>query len=206
LSQKPYLPLGSLREALYYPRQVEHAGTLMAPAGIEHQQQAALASSHHAPSNLDALMNAHDDDLSPEPEASALARPDHGTGAGDGRAIDVLGRVQLGHLADRLDQVGDWGRILSLGEQQRLAFGRLLLAEPQAAFLDEATSAMDEGLEDAMYRLVRERLPNTILLSVGHRSTLFAHHARQLILERAETGRWQIVATSHQLRYRQFIL
>src|SRR3546814_1319657 len=60
-------------------------------------------------------------------------------------------------------QVDDWGRILSLGEQQRLAFGRLLLAAPQAAFLDEATSAMDEGLEDAMYRLVREHLPDTVL-------------------------------------------
>src|SRR3546814_20895955 len=83
--------------------------------------------------------------------------------------------VQLGHLTARLDQVDDWGRILSLGEQQRLAFGRLLLAAPQAAFLDEATSAMDEGLEDAMYRLVREHLPDTVLLIVGHRRTLLTH-------------------------------
>ncbi|HEY9278742.1 MAG TPA: ABC transporter ATP-binding protein/permease, partial [Eoetvoesiella sp.] len=95
-----------------------------------------------------------------------------------------------GHLADRLDEVADWGRILSLGEQQRLAFGRLLLAQPDAAFLDEATSAMDEGLEDAMYRLVSEYLPQTILVSVGHRSTLLAHHPRQLTLK--GKGGWEL--------------
>lgn len=194
LSQKPYLPLGSLRDALYYPRQLPHADGLLAPAGIEHQQQAALASSRHAPSNLDVLMNAHDDDLAPKPEASALARPHHAADADDGRAIAVLGLVQLAHLADRLDQVADWGRILSLGEQQRLAFGRLLLAKPQAAFLDEATSAMDEGLEHAMYRLVRDQLPDTVLVSVGHRSTLFTHHARQLILKGDGLGGWEIAA------------
>src|SRR5690606_10773371 len=86
-------------------------------------------------------------------------------------------------LVDRLDQVADWGRILSLGEQQRLAFGRLLLSAPAAAFLGEATSAMDEGLEDAMYRLVREQLPHIRLVSVVHRSTLAKHHACQLIMK-----------------------
>jgi putative ATP-binding cassette transporter len=77
-----------------------------------------------------------------------------------------------------------------LGEQQRLAFGRLLLARPIAAFLDEATSAMDEGLEDAMYRLVRERFPHMPLVSVGHRSTLLAHHPRQLTLKLE--GAWEL--------------
>lgn len=140
LSQKPYLPQGSLRDALYYPR-----------------------------------------------PAQASTR--------DERVEDILAMVQLGHLAARLDQVDDWGRILSLGEQQRLAFGRLLLAAPRAAFLDEATSAMDEGLEDAMYRLVRRQLPDTVLLSVGHRSTLYAHHGRQLILKGDGTGAWELADT-----------
>jgi putative ATP-binding cassette transporter len=116
--------------------------------------------------------------------------------AANERAADVLRWIQLGHLVDHLDQVADWGRILSLGEQQRLAFGRLLLAAPQAAFLDEATSAMDEGLEDAMYRLVRERLPQTILVSVGHRSTLFRHHDRQLILKGDGSGAWMLEAAA----------
>src|SRR5690606_15334754 len=101
----------------------------------------------------------------------------------DTAAVDVLKQVQLGHLVGKLDEAADWARILSLGEQQRLAFGRLLLTRPLAAFLDEATSAMDEGLEDAMYRLVRERLPGTILVSVGHRGTLLSHHAQQLTLK-----------------------
>jgi putative ATP-binding cassette transporter len=108
----------------------------------------------------------------------------------DATARQVLRDIQLGHLSERLDESTDWGHILSLGEQQRLAFGRLLLAKPQAAFLDEATSAMDEGLEDAMYRLVRERLPGLVLVSVGHRSTLRAHHPREL--ELLGDGAWQL--------------
>lgn len=136
LSQRPYLPLGSLRDALSYP-------------------QAAM----------------HD----------------------DARIGTVLQAVQLGQLASRLDEVADWSRILSLGEQQRLAFGRLLLAAPRIAFLDEATSAMDEGLEDALYRQVRQQLPDTVLVSVGHRSTLLAHHSCQLQL--AGGGSWQFSAS-----------
>lgn len=201
LSQKPYLPLGSLREALYYPQRLPDSASRPAVTDIRHQEQAALASAHRVPSNLDGLIGAHqssshlprpDDALSNQTEPSAQ---DSASGKLDQHAADILRLVQLGHLADRLDLVADWGRILSLGEQQRLAFGRLLLAEPQAAFLDEATSAMDEGLEDAMYRLVRERLPETILLSVGHRSTLHAHHTRQLILKGDETGAWEISHT-----------
>ena len=69
--------------------------------------------------------------------------------------IEVLKQVSLGHLQDRLDQEQDWTRILSLGEQQRLAFARLLLHKPNVAFLDEATASMDEGLEDNMYRLLK---------------------------------------------------
>ncbi|WP_323017847.1 ABC transporter ATP-binding protein/permease [Castellaniella sp.] len=135
LAQKPYLPLGTLRQALHYPQPVDQA-----PAG---QDEA------------------------------------------------ILDLVQLGHLHDQLDIEDDWSRILSLGEQQRLAFGRLLIARPDAAFLDEATSAMDEGLEDAMYRLLREQLPGTRIISVGHRSTLRRHHGAELVLEGVGGG-WQL--------------
>ena len=91
--------------------------------------------------------------------------------------------MQLDALAERLDEVADWSHILSLGEQQRLAFGRLLVGQPRAAFLDEATSAMDEELENALYAMLRARLPNAVLVSVGHRSTLLAHHPRELRLD-----------------------
>jgi len=101
---------------------------------------------------------------------------------GDDEAANILHAIQLGHLANRLDDVADWSRILSLGEQQQLAFGRLLLAKPAVAFLDEATSAMDEAREDTLYRLLRARLPHTTLISVGHRSTLRVHHEGEVVL------------------------
>jgi len=76
------------------------------------------------------------------------------------------------------------------GEQQRLAIGRLLLNRPRVAFLDEASSAMDEGLEHAMYRLLRESLPGATLVSVGHRSSLLSFHTR--VLELLGEGRWRL--------------
>ena len=94
----------------------------------------------------------------------------------------VLEQVQLAHLQDRLEQEQDWTRILSLGEQQRLAFARLLLHKPKVAFLDEASASLDEGMEHAMYRLIRDKLPNTTIISVGHRSTLIPLHQQQLEL------------------------
>ena len=74
--------------------------------------------------------------------------------------------------------------MLSLGEQQRLALARAILLEPDYLFLDEATASLDEASEEALYRLLKERLPATAIISIGHRSTLFAFHRRRLVLER----------------------
>ncbi|MDU8923596.1 ABC transporter ATP-binding protein/permease [Pasteurellaceae bacterium LIM206] len=98
------------------------------------------------------------------------------------QAAEIMRKVQLGHLADKLDQDNDWTRVLSLGEQQRLSFARLIMHKPVVAFLDEATASMDEGLEDAMYRLLKTELPHTTIISVGHRSTLLTHHRHQLVI------------------------
>ena len=68
---------------------------------------------------------------------------------------EVLVKVALPHLVDRLDEVQDWAKVLSPGEQQRVAFARILLTKPKAVFLDEATSALDEGLEMTLYQLIR---------------------------------------------------
>lgn len=95
-------------------------------------------------------------------------------------AVDILQKVQLGHLADKLTLENEWTRVLSLGEQQRLSFARILLCKPTVVFLDEATASMDEGLEDAMYRLLKAELPHTTIISVGHRSTLIEHHQQHL--------------------------
>jgi ABC-type uncharacterized transport system, permease and ATPase components len=86
--------------------------------------------------------------------------------------------------------VADWAKVLSPGEQQRVAFARILLTRPKAVFLDESTSALDEGLEYQMYTLVRTRLPQTILVSVSHRPTVEQHHDRQLHL--LGDGRWEL--------------
>ena len=72
--------------------------------------------------------------------------------------------------------------MLSGGEQQRLAFGRALLIRPDWLFLDEATSSLPEESQQALYQLVKERLKDTTLVSIGHRESLAEHHERRLAL------------------------
>jgi putative ATP-binding cassette transporter len=102
----------------------------------------------------------------------------------------MLDKVALPHLVERLDEVLDWAKVLSPGEQQRIAFARILLTKPKVAFLDEATSALDEGLEFLLYNLVRTELPETILVSVSHRSTVDQHHTHEL--ELLGDGQWRL--------------
>jgi putative ATP-binding cassette transporter len=104
---------------------------------------------------------------------------------------ETLSKVHLGNLADRLDEEADWAKILSPGEQQRLAFARILLVRPQLVFLDEATSAVDEGLEHALYTLIRTEVPETMLVSVAHRSTVDQFHTQRLELG-GEGGTWRL--------------
>jgi vitamin B12/bleomycin/antimicrobial peptide transport system ATP-binding/permease protein len=127
LPQKPYLPLGTLREVLSYPEATEQY-------------------------------------------SEAACR-------------EVLETCGLSHLATRLGETNNWSVILSGGEQQRLAFARALLYQPNWLFLDEATSALDEEAERRMYELVRERLPGATVLSIAHRATAFEHHRRQLVVD-----------------------
>ncbi len=134
LPQRPYLPLGSLRRAIYYPQPV--------------------------PENID----------------------DNLTG--------LLERFGLQNLAGQLDAVDDWSRILSLGEQQRLAFIRILLLRPDIVFLDESTSALDEPREAQAYEILHQLLPQMAVVSVGHRSSLLNCHDKQLVL--AGDGYWKL--------------
>ncbi len=135
LPQRPYLPLGSLRQAICYPAAV-----------------------------------VYDDE----------------------EIKKILQLVGLEAFRDSLDQAEDWSRILSLGEQQRIAFARILLAKPNWVFLDEATSALDEPSEKGLYELLKHRLPDTGIISVGHRSTLFTQHDTELRL--MGCGKWQLQA------------
>ncbi|WP_342067973.1 ABC transporter ATP-binding protein/permease [Achromobacter kerstersii] len=119
---------------------------------------------------------------------SAVAYPGVALPQDDARLADALRQVNLGHLSARLDEVADWSRILSIGEQQRVAFARVLFNRPAIVFLDEATSATDEGLEHMLYSLLRSALPDCMLVSVGHRSTLDPFHTHRLDLDGA--GGW----------------
>ncbi|MET9339765.1 ABC transporter ATP-binding protein/permease [Nonomuraea sp. NPDC003804] len=123
---------------------------------------------------------------------TALAYPEPAHRIGEEQAREALRSVQLGHLEDRLDDEAHWARTLSPGEQQRLGFARILLTRPSLAFLDEATSAVDEGLEHTLYQLIRERLPRCMFVSVGHRRTLHPFHTHHLQLLGA--GRWGMAA------------
>ena len=127
IPQKPYIPLGFLREALLYPGR----------------------------------------------------KP-----LSDEELLYLLDLCQIGYLRDKLDLVADWSHVLSVGEQQRLAFVRAHIQEPKWLFLDEATSALDEDTEAAMYALLAEHLKQTTLVSIGHRSTLNKYHELMLVIDK----------------------
>ncbi|MBV9489035.1 MAG: ABC transporter ATP-binding protein/permease [Verrucomicrobia bacterium] len=125
LPQRPYLPLGTLAEALLYP---------------------------------------------------AAGR----AGTSSDQLVAALTQVGLGRFAAELDRVDGWAQRLSIGEQQRLAFARIFLTEPDLVFLDEATSALDEVSEAQLYQRLRAAPWRPAVVSVGHRSTLRAFHDRVL--------------------------
>ena len=128
LPQRPYLPLGTLADALVYPR---------ADAELPRE-----------------------------------------------RLVEALRAVSLPQLVERLDEEGNWAQRLSIGEQQRVAFARVLLARPEIVFLDEATSALDEAAEMSLYRLLRDAPWRPTIVSVGHHSSLQRFHETVVDLAR----------------------
>lgn len=101
---------------------------------------------------------------------------------------EALRRCRLPHLVARLGEPARWDRVLSLGEQQRVAFARLLLHRPRWVFMDEATSALDEANQAAMFALLREALPGAAVVSIGHRPGLDRHHDRELVVTAGPGG------------------
>jgi putative ATP-binding cassette transporter len=93
---------------------------------------------------------------------------------------EALSAVGLPQLATDLDRSENWAQVLSGGEQQRLAFARALLNQPDWLFLDEATASLPEDAQEALYQVLKEKLPRTTLVSIGHRASLAARHPRQL--------------------------
>ncbi len=127
---------------------------------------------------------------------TALTYPQLPHLVGNEQLHEALRAVQLGHLENHIDDEVDWSRILSTGEQQRLGIARLLINRPRLVFLDEATSAVDAGLEHCLYTLIRTHLPDCTLVSVGHRSSLTAFHTHTLHL--LGQGRWDVIAPIRQ--------
>ena len=103
---------------------------------------------------------------------------------------ETLTKVALAPLTEQLDEVRDWAKVLSPGEQQRAAFARILLTKPKAVFLDESTSALDVGLEHALYQLLQNELPDCVVISVSHRPAVEQFHDRHL--ELLGGGPWRL--------------
>ena len=125
----------------------------------------------------------------------ALAYPGAEDAFAQDEIDDVLKAVGLESFREELDETAYWADKLSGGEQQRLSIARALLQKPQWLFLDEATGALDEASEAALYRLLIERLPDTAIVSIGHRASLAQFHRRFFELKPDETGRHHLRET-----------
>jgi len=128
---------------------------------------------------------------------SQLIYPSVETSLSDQQLLQILEQVHLPQLADRvggLDAVEDWLKLLSVGEQQRLAFGRVLVHQPGIVILDEATSALDSGNEAALYQ--RLRASGATLISVAHRAAVRRHHTHVLRLK--GDGGWELLELAHR--------
>jgi vitamin B12/bleomycin/antimicrobial peptide transport system ATP-binding/permease protein len=129
---------------------------------------------------------------------NALEYPAGGTPLSDEELIRALKKCGLSHLAGQLDQDEQWARILSGGEQQRLAFARLIVNPPDIVIMDEATSALDELSQSRMMDFLRNELASATVVSVGHRPGLEIYHTREINLVRQDRGR---VAQAHHRSY-----
>jgi putative ATP-binding cassette transporter len=122
---------------------------------------------------------------------SQLIYPSAQSSLSDEQLLEILRQVHLPLLAERVGGLGavqDWEKLLSVGEQQRLAFARVLVHEPSIVILDEATSALDSGNEASLYERLREN--GTTLISVAHRAAVLRHHTH--VLRLMGEGAWEV--------------
>ncbi|MEW7851029.1 ABC transporter ATP-binding protein/permease [Massilia aurea] len=164
---------------------------LRAIAGLWHKGSGVI---HHPPRE-DFFFLPQQPYLQPGTLRSQLIYPSTSTSLSDAQLIEILEQVHLPYLAGRvggLDAVLDWEKLLSIGEQQRLAFGRVLVHAPSIVILDEATSALDSANESALYKRLRDQ--GTTLVSVAHRAGVLRHHTHVLWL--TGDGAWEVHAAA----------
>jgi len=120
---------------------------------------------------------------------AALSYPSDQEVFTDAQCREALALCQMEEYAAHLAESSHWARRLSPGEQQRIAFARVLLQAPDVVFLDEVSSALDTKTETMLYQMLIDRLPNTTIVSVGHRDTLVTFHQQFVDLKAAHDGR-----------------
>ena len=122
---------------------------------------------------------------------NAIAYPMQSDALSDAEAGEALASTGLAHFAADLAREENWAQVLSGGEQQRVAFARALINKPEWLFLDEASAALPEQAQADLYALLRERLPQTTLVSIGHRDSLAQFHTKRL--------RWEVGGSEPRL-------
>lgn len=164
---------------------------LRAIAGLWHKGSGTI---HHPPRE-ECFFLPQQPYLQPGTLRSQLIYPSAETALSDAQLLDILEQVHLPYLAERvggLDATLDWEKLLSIGEQQRLAFGRVLVHGPSIVILDEATSALDSANESALYKRLRDQ--GTTLVSIAHRAGVLRHHTHVLWL--TGDGCWEVHAAA----------
>ena len=124
---------------------------------------------------------------SPIPRRRSALSDEAGHGAG------ARGCRACRGLVPHLDEDENWAQRLSGGEQQRVALARALLAKPDWLFLDEATASLDPESEAHLYRTLKQRLPDTTIVSIAHRPTVAQFHDHRLVFRREEGKPGQLV-------------
>ncbi|XVE50077.1 hypothetical protein DITRI_Ditri01bG0132300 [Diplodiscus trichospermus] len=181
LPQRPYMVLGTLRQQLLYPTWTEEG---IVSDGTKPRDSLPFLTRVPKSENVDVKRSV------PIPTTDNL--------------IQVLEDVRLGYILSRfrsLDSIYEWSNVLSLGEQQRLAFARLLLSKPKLALMDESTSALDEVNEAHLYEKISTA--GITYISIGHRRTLYAYHSKVLQISSADADadskqrNWNIEPIDH---------
>ena len=137
---------------------------------------------HYAEGNISQKPNLHSLFIAQKPYLTigrlkdAVCYPKIDNLPSDHEMQQLLKIFKLEHLARKLDEHADWTNMLSIGEQQRIAICRILINKPDVIYLDEATSALDEEMEAITYDAIKSNLPNSVIVSVGHRSTITKWH------------------------------